>query len=216
MSTIGLGVEERESTIAQYNSQNGNGKGERNVNRISDSNHILRILTAGLACVLVMGFAGSLWAQEGTPPMPEGAKKLQVFAGDFEGTGTMTMEGKTHNTKVSHINETGAGGWAVTIVETVESSDMETYRGENIFGYEAGSDLTHLYSVSNYGDCHDHKGKWSNEKTLVLQYEGFMNGVPMVEVINIVVDSPTQYSYTVQGIVGGQPAYNGQATMRKK
>jgi hypothetical protein len=186
------------------------------MNRINSSNHGMRVLSASLAFVLAMGFAASLWAQEGLPPMPEGAKKLQVFVGDFEGTGTMTMEGQSHDIKATHINKAGAGGWAVTNVETVESSDMETYRGVSVFGYEAGTDLTHLYTVSNYGDCHDHKGKWIDAKTLVLQYDGLMNGVPTVEVINIVVDSPTQYSYTVQGIVGGEPAYRGQATMHKK
>jgi hypothetical protein len=163
-----------------------------------------------------MGFAGHLRAQEGPPPIPDQAKKLQQFVGTWEGTGSMNMGEMKHEMKITHISEPTADGWGVSNTEINETEGMETYRCINIFGYDAGSDQTHLYSVSNYGDCHDHMGKWADENTLRLRYDGVWDGKPIKETITIAFDSPEQYRFTVTKQVGGEHMFTIDGIMTKK
>ena len=93
---------------------------------------------------------------------------------------------------------------------------MATYRCINVFGFDPGGGLTHLYSVSNFGDCHDHMGKWSDDNTLKLKYTGVWDGKPMTEDVNITLDGPDQYSFTVTSVVGGEQTMFIQGTMKKQ
>jgi len=169
-----------------------------------------------LALVFTLGFTTSLRAQMSPPTVPDLTKKLQSFVGTWEGTGTMAMGDMKHQMKITHITESTADGWGLLNTEINEMEGMQTYRAVNTFGYDAGTGLTHLYTVSNYGECHDHKGKWTDEKTLKLQHDGMMDGKPMTEVIDITLDSPTQYHFTGTTTVGGEQVSYIEATVKKQ
>lgn len=171
---------------------------------------------SAIVAILALSLSGITNAQEEPPAMPDMARKLQVFAGDYEGTISMTQGEMKSEGKVMHINKSIADGWGVEIREVCEIKDMQTYRALNIFGYDMGTGLTHLYTVDNYADVHDHVGKWADDKTLNLEHNGMMGDKPTKEVLHIVVDSPTQYHYTVEGYLGGELTYSMQGTLHKK
>jgi len=161
-------------------------------------------------------FTAKLMAQEGLPPVPDGVKKIQMFAGNWEGAGTMTMNGQTSNIRVTHVNTSTAAGWGIRADETIEMPGMPDYKAINILGYEAGSDLTHIYTISNYGECHDHWGKWTDDKTLMLQYDGLTDGKPTTEMLKVIVDNPSQYRVIGSTYVGGELVSSNEVTMKKK
>ena len=180
------------------------------------NNHRTAAIFTIVALFLTLGFTTSLKAQMSPPTIPDLTKKLQSFIGTWEGTGTMTMGDMKHNMKITHITESAADGWGLLNTEINEMDGMQTYRAVNTFGYDANVGLTHLYTVSNYGECHDHKGKWTDENNLKLQHDGMMDGKPMTEVINITLDSPTQYHFTGTTTVGGEQVSYIEATMKKQ
>lgn len=169
-----------------------------------------------LALFFTLGFAANLMAQMEPPPMPDQVKQLQRFVGTYTGTGTMTMGDMKHDVKITHVNTPTADGWGVANIETNEMEGVPAYHGNSIFGYEAGTGLTHMYTVSNYGDCHDHKGKWLDANNLKLQYDGIMDGKPMTEVIAITLDEPDGYHFTGTTTVGGKVAQTFTGNMKKQ
>lgn len=186
------------------------------MNRVRKSIRQVSLWILAVTAAFAIGLVPNLIAQEAPPPMPDGAKKFQAFVGSWEGTGSMTMNGQTQQVNISHTTESIAGGWGTRTIETVKMPEMPTYSGVDMFGFDIGSGLTHLYTVSNYGDCHDHVGTWVDNKTLVLQYNGVLDGKPMVEMLTVVVDSPTQYHYTGQTYIAGSLVYTNKATMTRK
>jgi hypothetical protein len=181
----------------------------------TSNNHMAAILTV-LALFFTLGYTASLKAQMSPPTMPDLTKKLQSFVGTWEGTGTMAMGDMKHDVKITHVSTSTVDGWGVAIAETNEIDGMPTYHGSNMFGYDAGTGLTHLYTVSNYGECHDHKGKWSDENNLKLQHDGMMDGKPMTEVIDITLDGPDQYHFTGTTTVDGKVVNTFTGNMKKQ
>jgi hypothetical protein len=180
------------------------------------SNHGAAFVLALLALMFTLSLSSGLIAQENAPAIPEQAKKLQMFVGTWEGTGSMTMGDMKHDIKITHINEPIADGWGFKNTEINEMDGMKAYRGNSLFGYDAGGGKVHMYTVSNYGDCHDHAGNWTGENSLRLQYDGIQDGKPMTEVINITADSPTKYHFTGNVKVDGKQMSSLEGTMTKK
>jgi hypothetical protein len=149
------------------------------------------------------------------PQPAQEVAKLMAWTGTFEGEASVSMNGKTTPFKLKHMNRQASQGWALICEEKADIPEMGRYEAVNIFGFDAGKKMLHLYTVSNMGDTHDHWGKWTNDKTFDMKYEGMQDGKPMVETIHCVFDSPTQYHFTSETKVGGQMYSTFSATMVK-
>jgi hypothetical protein len=171
-------------------------------------------IRAILIAVFVLAAVGA--AQEGAPPIPDQVKKLYIFEGNWEGQGTMTQAGQQPlKINVSHKTTIIPGGWGTLTDERMEISGMPAYMGNDMMGYDTGSDMFHLFTVSNYGDTHDHKGKWVDDKHLMLRYDGLYEGKPYVEKLAITVPDSMSYSFADSTSVGGQLFSTAQVTMKK-
>jgi hypothetical protein len=141
--------------------------------------------------------------------------KFMSYTGTFDGDATVTMNGKSTPFKLRHVNTQVAQGFGLQCNESADIPEMGHYEASNIFGFETGKNLLHLYTVSNMGDTHDHWGKWSDDKTWDVTYEGLQNGKKLVEKIHCVFDTPTSYHFTSETTVGGQFFSKFAATMTK-
>jgi hypothetical protein len=161
-------------------------------------------------------FAAIGAAQEEAPPIPDQVKKLYIFEGNWQGQGTMTEAGQPpKNITVSHKTAIMPCKWGMLIDERMTLPGMTPYIASDMMGYDAGGDMVHLYTVSNYGDTHDHKGKWVDDKHLMLEYDGLYDGKPFVERLTITVLDSQSYSFTDSITVGGQLFQTGRASMKK-
>jgi hypothetical protein len=148
-------------------------------------------------------------------PLPEEAKKLKIFLGDWMVEGKLTMEGKPFNAKGTWKFEPAAAGWAVLAKMKMNIEGMGNYEEVDIAGYDPGQDLFHIFSVTNTAAAHDHKGKWSDDKTLKVVYEGMQEGKKQREEITIKFNNPKQWSIHEVDTLNGQIISTMDVTLRK-
>jgi hypothetical protein len=149
-------------------------------------------------------------------PMPaKEMSKFMNYTGTFEGDASLSLNGKTTTFKLRHMNKQVAQGFGLECDEAADIPEMGHYDAVNIFGFEPGKNVLRLYTVSNMGDTHDHWGKWTDEKTFDLTYEGLQDGKKCVEKIHCVFDNPTSYHFTSETTVGGEMFSKFSATMTK-
>ncbi len=147
-------------------------------------------------------------------PLPEEAKKLKIFLGDWKVEGELTMEGNSFNAKGSCKFESAAG-WGVFAKMKMNIEGLGDYEEIDIAGYDPGQGLFHIFSVTNTAAAHDHKGKWSDNKTLKVIYEGVQEGKKYKEEISIKFDNPNQWSIHEVDTLDGQIISTMDVTLRK-
>lgn len=92
---------------------------------------------------------------------------------------------------------------------------MEPYEGTNLFGYDPGEEMLHLFSVTSDGSTHDHKGRFDGTSTMLV-YEGRTEeGQPFHESIPLSITSKNEYSITSEVNIGGAVAAVFEASMKR-
>ncbi len=99
---------------------------------------------------------------------PDRMKMLSAFNGEWKGEYAEQKKGKKVKTKISHVSEKVAGGWAVQISETANLPDKGKYMAVKIFSYSSVGDTTYMYVVDNQGATYFYTGVWKGNKHLVL------------------------------------------------
>jgi hypothetical protein len=149
-------------------------------------------------------------------PMPSSEiTRLGAIVGDFEGVATVTEGGKTMNGKVRHSNSQFADGFGFLMDEIITMEDGSAYKSHNIIGYDAGGGKIHVYSVTNAGETHDHKGSWTSPTTVAVQYDGKWEAEAYVEKATLTLDGPDSYSLSWSATLGGKPAASGMEKLRR-
>ncbi len=177
------------------------------------------LIIAALAAMLLVSTAAIAQQEKlemQPPPMPNEIGRLDQFVGDWSGDGKLISMGKSCEAKISHKFIKFPFGWGLEMLERSEIPGSPTYYAHNMMGFYMGGGKYHLYTVSNYGDVHDHVGNWASDKELYLQYDGMMEGQKYLEKLHIMVDSPSQYSFADTVEMGGQIAQVFTATMKKQ
>ena len=158
-----------------------------------------------------------LTTASGQPPQgpSELVKRLAPYAGTFEGQLIMTEGGKTVTAKVKSRNSMVSDDWGFLVEEVATMPDGGQYKSHNIMGYDAGGKKVHVFSVTNAGETHDHKGTWKDAKTLVVQYDGTWEGKPFVEKISLTFHNPDSYSVSWVATSGGKVVNKGDETLHR-
>ncbi|MEM2856814.1 MAG: hypothetical protein QW416_06920 [Candidatus Nitrosocaldaceae archaeon] len=86
---------------------------------------------------------------------------------------------------------------------------------EGILTYEGKPLLVHLFSVTNTAATRDHKGRWSDDKTLNLVYEGLQEDKKYKEEITIKLHSPREWSVNEVDTLNGQVISTMEVTLKK-
>lgn len=166
------------------------------------------LLTAALvACIHV-----AARADETQAPSPE-MQRLNVIIGSWEGDATAMMNGKTVHFRLHHENVPIVQGFGIQCRETADSPDIGHYESQNLLGFDPGRAEIHLLSVTNWAETHDHKGKWIDDKSFTLRYEGVVNGKPMVEVIPVTIVSNNEYRFKSTVTIDGKVDSTFEADM---
>jgi len=63
----------------------------------------------------------------------------------------------------------------------LDAEGMGAYHEDDLWGYDQWEKKIHFYSVTSTGAVHDHSGKWKDDKTLELHWEGLYEGKPTTE-----------------------------------
>jgi hypothetical protein len=166
--------------------------------------------------VLVLS-AFCLTAAYGQPPQgpSEQVKRFTPYAGTFEGQVIMTEGDETVTAKVRSKNSIISDNWGFLVEEVATMPDGTQYKSHNMMGYDAGGKKVHIFSVTNAGETHDHKGDWKDPKTLATQYEGTWEGKPYVEKITLTFHNPDSYSVSWVSTSGGKVVNKGDETLHR-
>src|SRR5687768_7866403 len=148
-----------------------------------------------LVCVLVMSVASVAFAQEkkeakpaapapaaapaapgAAPPAapeltPEGKKFVEAFLGNWTASeAVFTMGEQKMAGKMTNKCEKASGGWGTLCKASFNLKGAPPMLNVFLFGWDLGAKEGHMFEVSNAGEVHNHVGKWSDDKTVVLTH----------------------------------------------
>jgi hypothetical protein len=109
-------------------------------------------------------------------PIPEDARKLERFIGNWTIEATLTLEGTPLRGNGTWLFERAAGGWGIRGRLEADFEGMGAYREDDLVGYDVETGTFHIYSLTNSSAVHDHLAKWEDGNTLVLEYDGLQEG----------------------------------------
>jgi len=171
-----------------------------------------RFVPCAVWLALLLPAAGR--AQEAPKP-PAEIQRITALAGNFDGEASYTAGGKTMRFTLHHVNRVIAGGFGLAVHEQADSPEMGHYEAENLFGWDAGKKMLHLFSVTTDPNTHDHAGSWKDATHATLRYEGMKDGKKLVEVIPMEVVSANEYRFrSTLTVAGGSPEVF-EATMKR-
>ena len=80
---------------------------------------------------------------------------------------------------------------------------------------DPNDNMLHIFTVSNYGDVHDHKGAWTDDKHFTLVYNGTMEGKAMKEELSVEITDANTWKFTDEVSLDGQVSQTLNAEMHK-
>jgi len=114
-------------------------------------------------------------------PMPEEAKKLRVFLGEWRAKGTLSFDGRDIDVRGTVKASTVAAAWGVLVIGKLEIEGLGEYEEADLLTFEQGASMFHYFSVTNTGAAYDHRGKWASDSKIDFLFEGHQRGMPYSE-----------------------------------
>jgi hypothetical protein len=118
-------------------------------------------------------------------PIPEQARTLERFIGEWTVEGTITTEGETGAMSGTWSFTRAAGGWGIHARLDGYLEGLGVLDEDTLVGFDAGSGVFHAYSLTNTGHVHDHPGGWVDADTLEFALDASQGGKPYREEISI-------------------------------
>jgi hypothetical protein len=172
----------------------------------------IRLITSGVAACFVLG---GLWHGASGQEIPGPVKKLYAFAGTWEGKGRGMLEGKAYEVTARYEIRQEVDGWGLQGTETIDIPQVGQDRSVFLFGYDPGSDEYHLYSIDNFGNAHDHRGKWKNDSVIELVYEGKRDGKKYIERLPLTIKG-SEWHIVSKSFVDGKQVDSLELTVWKR
>jgi len=95
---------------------------------------------------------------------------------NWKSKASLTTNGQTQTLDYFMDFKTDAGGWGLSYHEKGVITGATPYIGFGMVAIDPGDNTVHIFTVSNYGDVHDHKGHWTDDKHFSLVYNGLSEG----------------------------------------
>jgi hypothetical protein len=179
-------------------------------------------LLCALAAPLVAGCSGApagaapAAAPGGrTPAAPAEARRLSgLLLGQWKGSGTITMEGKTSPIELELSCTEASAGWGVSCRAAGVDPAGVRHEETHLWGYSADGAKVHFFAVTTDGDTHDHAGTFT-EHGVELQYRGSMGGSPFVESIRLDSAGASSIRFHNDTKVGDASVLAMDVTLRK-
>ncbi len=109
-------------------------------------------------------------------PLPDEAKSLGRFIGEWSIEGTLTIEGNPLPMTGEWTFTPVAGGWGLLAVMRSQVEGLGAYEEGDLIGFDKETGKFHIYSITNSAAVHDHVGGWTDENTFEIAYEGLQDG----------------------------------------
>jgi hypothetical protein len=170
---------------------------------------------AAVALVALLALAPRAARSQGVPRPAGEIRRITALAGEFDGDASYTSGGRTVRFTLHHTNRVIAGGFGLACHEQAELPGLGHYEAENLFGWDAGRRMLHLFSVTTDPNTHDHAGAWRDSMHVTLRYEGLRDGQRIIEVIPFEIIGPDAYRFRSTVTVPGQSPEVFEATMRR-
>ncbi len=148
--------------------------------------------------------------------VPEGAKRLEWFVGEWTLGGTLELEGNTFAISGDWSMTPAAGGWGVRSQLRGEIEGLGPMLEDDLLGFDPETALIHLYSLTNTGNVHDHVGQWREDGGFDLVYEGTQQGQPYREEIELRREGERRFTVRSVEHVGGALASMMQAELTRR
>ncbi len=148
-------------------------------------------------------------------PIPEEAKDLGVFLGDWNVEGTMTSEGNPLKVAGKWRFDRAAAGWGLKATLKMEIEGFGLYEEDDLIGFDSSDGMVHLFTLTNTAAVHDHKGNWKNPRTLFLEYTGTQGGKKLTEEIGVKFSGLGQFSIKEIDKLDGQVISTMDIILRK-
>ena len=148
-------------------------------------------------------------------PVSEEIKKLYFFIGNWKGKATSSENGQSQSFDYNMDFKTDAAGWGLLYHENGAIPNAEPYIGFGMIGVDPADNAVHIFTVSNYGDVHDHKGIWTDGKHISLVYNGKTQGKQMKEELSINYVDANTFTFKDVVTIDGQIMQTLNAEMHK-
>jgi hypothetical protein len=149
-------------------------------------------------------------------PLPAESKRLQVFLGSWEVEGTLTFMKRTYSVKGMVKFSSAAAGWGVLATAKLEIEGLGLYEETDLLSFSRDEEICHFFAVTNTGAAYDHKGDWSDEKTIGFSYEGLRDGKRYEELLEITVKDRDRIAISERDSIGGQVTTAMQVTLSRE
>lgn len=136
---------------------------------------------------------------------PEGKKLLEGMIGKWTmKDAVFSMGGKEMKCKMTMDCAKSAAGWGTTCKGVQDcGKEMPKVEGLYTFAWDVVSGEGHMLEVESMGNVHNHVGKWSDDKTIVLTHSGKnMEGKDESDVVTMTWNSPKEIAFKAEGKSG--------------
>lgn len=148
-------------------------------------------------------------------PIPQEAKKLESFLGNWTIEGNMTVEGSPLKASGIWHFAKAAAGWGIKGSMKMEIEGLGSYEEDDLVGFDRETGRFHLYTLTNSAAVHDHLGSWTDEDTLKLEYDGLQDGKKFREEITVRIKNPSEFEIHEVDKVEGQVNMTMDVTLRR-
>jgi hypothetical protein len=155
------------------------------------------------------------------PKLPKEIQQMYCLVGDWKSqNAVMVVDGARHKADFTVSCAPTSGGMGLSCSAKFDVEGLGHFEESDLFGYDAGQNRYHWFSVTQLGETHDHVAlpPGPKDKGITFAYSGIQNGKPVQEVITMTFldEAATKIDFRNDGVLGGQPAWKITATMIKK
>jgi hypothetical protein len=157
-----------------------------------------------------------------TPPAPpkmspDGRKLIDGMLGNWTvKDASFVMGSQEIKGRLTMKCEKAVNGWATVCKSKADFGKALKFDGLYTFAWDIASGEGHMLEVEDSPTVHDHAGKWSNDKTIVLVRTGKnMEGKIETDTVTLTWGSPKEITFAATGKSGGVTNWTFHANMKK-
>jgi len=122
----------------------------------------------------------SLFAQNGTD-ISVSWKTMLRLEGLWTGPCNMILDSKSYQIKYSLNFRSILNGIGMQMDENFQHTELGSYQGTNLIGYDPNEKIIHWFSVDNMGTTHNHIIRWINVNRIEMEHQSVQNGKKYTE-----------------------------------
>jgi len=148
---------------------------------------------------------------------PEGKRWVEAFLGKWKAKDVeFTMGGQKMTGTMTLSCEKASGGWGALCKGKTMFKGMPPQDSSYLMGFDVVEGTAHMFEVANTSEVHDHKGKWTDDKTITMAYTG-KNPAGQMETdsLTFTLTNPKSVAVKGTGMAGKTETWSFSCTANK-